>query len=204
MMHGMNGASPVLGYDRPLLPGTVRIRAAGDGLSIQIAPDTSKRIILSLVVPACGGVGGIVVAAYVVITAGWMAVGLPILAGLGAVAGYCIHQFVRRGGDPIVITADPKLLRVENALDELPVRIVPVVMIAAVQLKRVPLHTALYELEVCMQEIPGQPGGTFSVISSENREVLDYIGRRMVGAMDFPEPRGDGMGWAAVAGVANL
>lgn len=200
----MAETSSVLGYERPLQPGTVRIRAAGEGLSIQIAPDTPKRIVLSLLVPTCAAIGGLMVLSFVVITAGWMAVGLPILIATGAVVAYCVYGSVLKGAEPIVITADPKLLRVENAMDELPVRILPVVMIAAVQLRRVAVHTTLYEIEVCMQDIPGQPGGTYSIITSRNQEVLDLIGRRIVAAMKFPEPRGEGMGWAAVAvGVAE-
>ena len=42
-------APAVLDYNRPLLPGTVRITHRADGVTIQVAPDSAQRIVSATV-----------------------------------------------------------------------------------------------------------------------------------------------------------
>lgn len=47
----MTNEPALLAYDRPLPPGTVRIRRSGPAVYIAIAPDTAKRAVISLMIP---------------------------------------------------------------------------------------------------------------------------------------------------------
>ena len=192
--------SPVLAYDRPLAPGTVRISPVGDGVCVRIAPDAPKRVVLTVLLPATLPAAAIALAGYGLFISGMWTVGLPILILLGAIGGYYLYRTLLRSDEPIVFTADPKLLRIQNPLDEPPDQTIAVFTIAAVQLRRVALHTTTYEIEVCTKDIPGRPTSIVAILTSGSYETLDRIGRTLVRGMNLPEPRSvDAVGWASVA-----
>jgi hypothetical protein len=194
--------APVLGYERPLAPGTVRItRPAGGGVCVTIAPDTPRRVLVTYCVPVAMVAIAFALTTYTVVQMEAWRLGVPLLVVFVAAVSITLYRAARQGDQPIVFTADAESLHVRNPLDRPAERVVGVFEIDVFQLRRATLHTTTYELELCTRSLPGRPAEILSIISSPSVETLDYIGRTLVAAMNLPPPRGGATGWASVRGL---
>jgi hypothetical protein len=187
-------AAPVLAYDRPLAPGMVRITRSSATVVVKIAPDTAKRALSSLLIPALLFLfaGGVVVSA---LSSGGGLGALVIAVVLLGIGGAMLHQTLRQSRDPIVFTADPRMLRIENSLDVPPDRTVGVFEIETLQLRRHPLIPSAYGLEVLTRGFPDRPRTAISLLVSPSFETLDKIGRTLAEAMRLNVCPGPPEGW---------
>jgi hypothetical protein len=175
-------AVPVLTYDRPLAPGTVRISRSSATVCVKIAPDTAKRAFFHLLLPATLFVlaAGLAISNF---RAASGVYGFTVPVALLAIGGALVYQVLRQSRDPIVFTADPKMLRIENPLDVPRDRTLGVFEIETLRLRPHPLTATAYELDLLTRGFPDRPRTTVSLLVSPSFETLDKIGRTLAGAM---------------------
>jgi hypothetical protein len=194
--------APVLSYERPLAPGTVRItRGAGGGICVTVAPDTPQRVVVTYCVPVAMVAGAFFLTTYTIVQTQAWRLGVPLLVAFASAVAFTLYRAARQGRQPIVFTADAESLHVRNPLDQPIERVLGVFEIEVFQLRRATLHTTTYELELCTRSLPGRPTQIISILSSPSFETLDHIGRALVKAMNLPPPRGGASGWASVRGL---
>jgi hypothetical protein len=187
--------APVLAYDRPLPPGTVRIRRSGAAVYIAIAPDTPKRAAVSLVYPVAASVAAMGILAFTIAANGTWMWSVPFWLILLVIGGGIVVAVIRQSADPIVFTADPQMLRVQNALDTPPDRTLGVFEIAALRLRPHPVFAGTLVLEVATKGFPDRPAVRVSLLASPSFETLDKIGRTLAKAMGFGTPVSGAEGW---------
>jgi hypothetical protein len=187
-------AAPVLAYDRPLAPGAVRITRSSTSVSIKIAPDTAKRALFHLAVPAILFVFATGLAVSNLRAANGL-FGMIVAATLLAIGGALVYQTLRQSREPIAFTADPKMLRIEHPLDVPPDRTLGVFEIETLRLRRHPLVASAYELEVITRDFPDRPRTVISLLVSPSFETLDKIGRTLAEAMRLSVHPAHPEGW---------
>lgn len=193
-------ASPVLGYDRPLLPGTVRImRAAAGAVSIAIAPDTAKRTVYTMTRPILLG------AIYCVIPWAFLqertfhpAIAFLAFGIIAAVTALACFRVVARSGESIVFRADVEGLNVVNPLAAPGGRFYSADEIVALHLIRLSMisEPVCYQLELCVHSNLGKTVPE-TLLLSPRGEVLNKIGRTLCSALGLPEPQGDSVSWSS-------
>lgn len=191
--------APLLTYDRPMLPGTVRIRRSGDTVYIAIAPDTPKRTALALAVPMVVVVGVLAILANSAWQGGawwWSVPGWLLVLSVG---GLAVQRTVRQSAEPIVFTADPRMVRVQNPLETPPDRTVGVYEIRQLALRALDILPGTFVLELVTRDFPDRPTVVISLLVSGSFETLDKIGRTLAEGMGMPAPFSDGQGgWRTV------
>ena len=198
----MTTASPVLAYDRPLAPGTVRISRSGGAVAVVVATDSPRRAVYSYATPAAIAVIGVGVAIYTIFAIGGWLLGLTagvILLSLGIVA--TLHA-VRETSTPIVFTADPVTLRIQNTLESPPDRTLGVYEVARLQLGPNLVLAKTYRLAVMAKGFPDRPAAVIPLLVSPSFETLDKIGRTLAEAMRLDAPVTDPEGWRAYPAAA--
>jgi hypothetical protein len=197
------GMPEVLEYNRPLLPGTVRITHRQGSVTIQVAPDTARRIVYTALGPLLILAIFAVYALMGVLTRGRI-FPLLVLVGLFVAGGVYLARVLRRGREPIVFRANPTQLEIQNPLDQPPHRAVFVPQIASLQLRRaaLPAEFSLYHLEIVTRRADHESAANarpapISLLASPSFETLDKIGRTLITAMELPEPVPGPAGWSS-------
>jgi hypothetical protein len=190
----------VLDYNRPLLPGTVRITHRQGGVTIKVAPDTAKRVLRTVLLPlfvlamfALGALASL-------LARGGVAALVALVAFLG-MGGWHLARTLRRANEPIVFRANPQCLEVHNPLDAHIDHVIAPRQIVGFQLRRD--NPLLFRLEVLLDFGPMSPSHgnvpPLLLLASPNFETLDKIGRTLVTAMQLPEPSTGQMEWWSYA-----
>jgi hypothetical protein len=192
-------SAPTLDYDRPMAPGTVRITRAGSGISIRIAPDTAKRTIVNALPAALMAAGAFALASWGLFLGQTIASGGILLLLLAIGGGIAMRRIIRSSADPIIFTADASMLRIQNALDIPPDRIIGVFEIATLTLRPITLITENHCLEVTTRKLPDRESKRIVLLVSPSFETLDHLGRSLSRAMGLPAPVKDGTGWKSTA-----
>ena len=196
----MTASAPTLDYDRPMAPGTVRITRTGAGISIRIAPDTAKRTIINALPAALMAAGAIAIASWGLFLGDAIVSGGILLLLLAIGGGIAMRRIIRSSDDPIIFTADPSMLRIQNALDVPPDRIIGVFEIDALTLRAITFPAAENHcLEVTTRKLPDREPKVVVLLVSPSFETLDYLGHSLTRAMGLPVPVKEGNGWKSVA-----
>lgn len=195
----MTTSAPTLDYDRPMAPGTVRIARAGAGISIRIAPDTAKRTSVNALPAALMAAGAFALATWGLFLAHAIVTGGLLLLLLAIGGGIAVRRIIRSSDDPIIFTADTSMLRIQNALDAPPDRIIGVFEIDALTLRPVTLLAENHCLEVTTRKLPDRESKRVLLLVSPSFETLDYLGHSLTRGMGLPTPVKDSNGWKSTA-----
>jgi hypothetical protein len=196
----MTALSLVLGYERPLIPGTVRItRGDAGAVTVAIAPDTARRTIYTLSRPL---ILGLIFSAipfaiidHSMLLREWGIVGFVLIALFTARACF---RIIARSNQPIIFRADAAGIQIVNPLDDPASQFYGPAEIIALQLNQISLvgRPDCYQLELRVRTF-WRKTDQQTLLVSQSGETLDKVGRTLCTALALPEPQDDARSWTS-------